>query len=165
MRPLRLSKQVIWGDIWQLPPRLKCLKHVMQDRQEKHDWHLNLTLQDTCLGQLSQCLQCLHFCPCCAHTWTTFVCWKEFGKEKGVKSKATLFQWCCILPQPLVFHILHLKQAWKRGEPVIRGEMGVKTGQILIWWPSLQHPKEYGETGTSVHRPFSLLILSKENAI
>ena len=37
MRPLRLSKQVIWGDIWQLPPRLKCLKHVMQDRQEKHD--------------------------------------------------------------------------------------------------------------------------------
>ena len=27
-----------------------------QDKQAKYDWHLNLTFQDTCLGQLSQFL-------------------------------------------------------------------------------------------------------------
>ena len=46
MRPLRLFKQVIWGDIWQLPLEWCTTKKARQDRehredgQEKHDWHL-----------------------------------------------------------------------------------------------------------------------------
>ena len=36
-------------DIWQLG----------QDSQERHDWHFNLTFQDTCEGQLSQFLRWL----------------------------------------------------------------------------------------------------------
>ena len=32
-----------------------------QDTREEHDWHLNLTFQDTCKGQLSQSLRCFSF--------------------------------------------------------------------------------------------------------
>ena len=67
MRPLRLFKQVIWGDIWQLPLEWCTTKKVRQDRehredgQEKHDWHLNLTSQGTSVGQLSQLCDVFHW--------------------------------------------------------------------------------------------------------
>ena len=89
IQPLRRFKQVMWGDIWQLP-QLREIPQVgqtgRQDRQDystylphghhdhhdchchgHHDhhghqdrqkWHLNLTFQLTCVGQLLQFLQC-----------------------------------------------------------------------------------------------------------
>ena len=67
--PLRLVKQVIWGVIWQLPGEVRQVRQDIdgrqdrpqrQDRQEKHYRHLNLTFQDTCVGQLShlRCSSC-----------------------------------------------------------------------------------------------------------
>ena len=44
-----------------------------QGRQERHDWHLNLTFQDTCVEQLLQCFWCLII------TQATAVVWKEYS--------------------------------------------------------------------------------------
>ena len=44
-----------------------------QGRQDRHDWHLNLTFQDTCVEQLLQCFWCLIM------TQATAVVWKEYS--------------------------------------------------------------------------------------
>ena len=51
IRPLRLFKQVIWGDIWQLPQKRNTTdRSDGQDRQEELDRHLILTFRTLVWG-------------------------------------------------------------------------------------------------------------------
>ena len=81
-------------------------RQVRDERQDRQIWHLNLTFQVTCVGQLSQFLRCF-IIPL---TWSCFNFYFPFKwRASGVSSKAgTWVKNCCILNLGACFSHSHI---------------------------------------------------------